>query len=515
MNGQVFLIGAGPGDPRLITVKGLAYLREADVVVYDRLVAPALLREARADAELINVGKVPEHHPVPQEEINALLVAKARAGKRVARLKGGDPFVLGRGGEEADALARAGVAFEVVPGVTSAIAVPAYAGIPVTQRGVAAGFRVVTGHRNSEFGIQNSKFKIQNRKSKIGETLIVLMGVENLSTIVGDLLEGSWARETPAALIADGTTPRQRTVVGTLGDIAVKGEGVSAPAVLVVGEVVQLRERLQWFENRPLFGRRVVVTRAQEQAADLTQQLEALGAEVVEFPTIAIAPLEDCSALDAALERVAADEYAWLGFTSANGVEAVWARLNALGRDARAFAGARLAAIGPATSAGLARRGLVADFVPRVFRSEVVATTLPIVPGDRVLLPRANLASETLPEGLRARGAQVDEVIAYRVVPANTPPVELTAGDIITFTSGSTVEHFIAQVGADALRDCRVVCIGPATAEAARRLGIRVDAAAEEHTGAGLVKAVVECGQVASHRSQAATRDLRPETFWE
>lgn len=489
-NGQVFLIGAGPGDPGLITVKGLAYLRQADVVVYDRLVAPALLREAHADAELTNVGKAPEYHPVAQEEINALLVAKARAGKRVARLKGGDPFVLGRGGEEAEALARAGIAFEIVPGVTSAIAVPAYAGIPVTQRGVASSFAVMTGHQES---------KTENRKSKnpqVGEnpeTLIVLMAVENLPALVADLLGAGWARETPAALIVHGTTPRQKTVVGTLGDIVVKAAGVSPPAVLVVGEVVRLRERLRWFENKPLFGRRVVVTRAQEQAGELTRQLEAQGAEVVEFPTIALAPLEDYAALDAALERVAAGEYAWVVFISANGVEAVWARLNGLGRDARAFARTRLAAIGPATAESLARRGLVADFIPDAFRSEVLATTLPLTPGERVLLPRADIAPDALATALRTRGAEVDEVTAYRVVPTDLSAINLAPGDIVTFTSGGTIRHFVARVGADALRERIVVCIGPATAEVAREFGIRVDAVAAEHTCAGLVKAVVGC----------------------
>ncbi|MDE3088720.1 MAG: uroporphyrinogen-III C-methyltransferase [Chloroflexota bacterium] len=246
---QVFLVGAGPGDPGLITVKGLTHLREADVVVYDRLVARALLREARADAELIDVGKNSGHHLVPQEEINALLIAKARAGKRVVRLKGGDPFVLGRGGEEAEHLARAGIAFEVVPGVTSAIAVPAYAGIPVTQRGVASSFMVVTGHRARSTSPDPAHPTLVAERP---ETLIVLMAMENLSGVVADLLETTWSRETPAAVIAQGTTPQQRTVVGTLGDIAEKAQEVSPPAVLVVGEVVRLRERLQWFENRAL-----------------------------------------------------------------------------------------------------------------------------------------------------------------------------------------------------------------------------------------------------------------------
>ncbi len=246
---QVFLVGAGPGDPGLITVKGLTYLREADVVVYDRLVARALLGEARADAELIDVGKNSGHHLVPQEEINALLIVKARAGKRVVRLKGGDPFVLGRGGEEAEALARAGIAFEVVPGVTSAIAVPAYAGIPVTQRGVASSFMVVTGHRARSTSPVTAH---PTRVAEKPETLIVLMAMENLSGVVADLLGTTWSRETPAAVIVQGTTPQQRTVVGTLGDIAEKAQEVSPPAVLVVGEVVRLRERLQWFENRAL-----------------------------------------------------------------------------------------------------------------------------------------------------------------------------------------------------------------------------------------------------------------------
>lgn len=484
---RVYLIGAGPGDPGLITVKGVECLRRADVVVYDRLVAPALLDYAPASAEKIYVGKASGEHTMTQAEINALLIEKARAGKIVARLKGGDPFVFGRGGEEALALAEAGIAFEIVPGITSAIAVPAYAGIPVTHRGIAASFTVATGHRADESPIPNLQFP----------TLVFLMGVENLESIVASLREAGREATTPVALVRWGTTPQQQTIVGTLENIVERARGLQPPAVLIVGEVVNLRERLQWFEHRPLLGKRILVTRAREQASELARRLAELGAEPIEFPTIRIAPLDDYAQLDAAL----AQKYDWVIFTSVNGVRFVWERLIALGRDARAFAGTRLAAIGSATAEELARHGLRADFVPREYVAEALAEQIGDVAGQRILLPRADIARETLAHELRARGAHVDDVAAYRTITtdANDPRVQeiraqLVRGEIdaITFTSSSTVRGFVnCQLPID---NCQltIACIGPVTARTARELGLRVDIVAEEYTIAGLIAALVK-----------------------
>lgn len=484
-NPQVYLIGAGPGDPALITVKGVECLRRADVVVYDRLVASALLDYAPVHAERIYVGKASGEHTMTQAEINALLIEKARAGKIVARLKGGDPFVFGRGGEEALALADAGIAFEIVPGVTSAIAAPAYAGIPVTHRGIAASFTVATGHRADESPISNPQ----------SPTLVFLMSVENLASIVASLLESGRAATTPVALVRWGTTPQQQTIVGTLENIIERAHGLQPPAVLIVGDVVNLRERLQWFEKRPLFGKRILVTRAREQASELARRLAELGAVPLEFPTIRIAPLDDYTQLDAAL----AQKYDWVIFTSVNGVRFVWERLTALGRDARVFAETRLAAIGSATAEELARHGLRADFVPREYVAEALAEQIGDVKSKRVLLPRADIARETLAHELRARGAHVDDIPAYRTITTDASDpraqdlrAQLERGEIdaITFTSSSTVRGFVnCQLPIDNCQ-LKIACIGPVTARTARELGLRVDIVAEEYTIAGLVAAL-------------------------
>ncbi|MBI5304590.1 MAG: uroporphyrinogen-III C-methyltransferase [Chloroflexi bacterium] len=490
MNGQVYLIGAGPGDPGLITVKAVECLRRADVVVYDRLVAPVLLDYARADAEKIYVGKASSDHTLPQNEINTLLVQKAREGKIIARLKGGDLFVFGRGGEEALALVDAGIEFEIVPGISSAIAAPAYAGIPVTHRGVATSFTVATGHfENSEFEIRNS------------ETRIFLMGVENLERIVESLQDDRVAANTPAALVRWGTTTQQETRVGTLENIVEVARGLQPPAVLIVGNVVALREKLQWFEARPLFGKRILVTRAREQASEFSRMLRDLGAEPIEFPVIRIAPLDDYHPLDDALTQ----HYDWVIFTSVNGVNAVWHRLAAIGRDARAFAGTKLCAIGPATAEQLASHGLRADFVPRDASriAEGIVADIGDVNGKRVLLPRADIARENLAHDLRARGAIVDEVVAYRTVTidANDPSAQhirdlLAAGEIdaITFTSSSTVRGFCSVIKSEIEnRKLKIVCIGPITAQTARDLGLRVDVTAREYMLEGLTRALVSC----------------------
>lgn len=495
--GTVYLVGAGPGDPGLITWKGLEVLRRADVVVYDRLVSPALLALARPDAEQVDVGKAPGGRGVRQEEIHAILVEKARAGRTVCRLKGGDPFVFGRGGEEALHLVQAGVPFVVVPGVTSAIAVPAYAGIPVTHRGMVRSFAVATGHR-CDAGEGGANEGICPGEVPRADVLVYLMGVENLPRIVAQLRRCGWEATTPAAVVQQGTTLAQRTVVGTLADLVERAAEVEPPAVLVVGETVALRDALNWFERLPLFGKRVLITRAREQAQRLAAELVVRGAEPVVLPTIAVQPLESPEALDAALRRLG--EFHWVLFTSANAVWAVWERMRALGLDARAFAGVRLGAIGTATAASLLEVGLQADFVPQRHTSAAILEEIGDVRGQRILLPRSDLAPPDLAEGLRARGADVEAVTAYRTVPAG-PPREVVERlleegvDIATFTSASTVANLAALVAPrsleEVLRGAVVACIGPVTAQAARERGLHVDVVAPVHTEEGLVEALV------------------------
>ncbi len=500
--GIVYLVGAGPGDPKLITVRGLECLRRAEVIVYDRLANPQLLREARPEAEKIYVGKTPERHTLPQEEINQLLVDRALAGKIVARLKGGDPFVFGRGGEEAEALAQAGIPFEVVPGVTSAIAAPAYAGIPVTHRDFTSTLALVTGHQDP--AKEGSSIDWAGLAT-VG-TVVFVMGVGNLRRIAETLIAHGRSPQTPAALVRWGTMAQQETVSGTLADIAdrVEAAGLKPPAVTIVGGVVALRESLRWFDLKPLFGRRVLVTRARAQASALSEKLEELGAEPIEFPVIEIAPPVDWGPLDAAIERL--PHYDWAIFTSVNGVRALMDRLWEVGQDVRALRGVRLCAIGPATAAALERYHLKVDLVPRQYVAESILESIGEVSGQRILLARADLARQVLPLELSRAGAIVDEVVAYRTVLADSPADHvyqmLRQGeiDIVTFTSSSTVRNFVEKINtvgeADSLGDLlngvMVACIGPVTAETAKELGIKVDVIAEEYTVEGLVKCISE-----------------------
>jgi uroporphyrinogen III methyltransferase/synthase len=498
--GKVYLVGAGPGDPRLITVEGLRRLKEADVVVHDRLVSGALLKEARADAELIFVGKVAgESHD--QEAINRLLIEKAREGKRVVRLKGGDPFVFGRGGEEAEALRAAGIAFEVVPGVTSALAVPAYAGIPVTHRGLASTFAVITGHEDPEKPESSIDWA---KLATAVDTLVFLMGTKTLSEIVEKLVANGRAAETPVAVIRWGTTPEQRTVVGTLADIVsrVEAAGITPPAIAVVGEVVRMRDTLSWFEDRPLFGKRVLITRTRRQASLLARLLAEEGAIPVELPAIEIEPAADPAEVEGAIDGLKAQRYAWVVFTSLNAVELWFEHLRERGLDARPFAGAKVAAIGPATAKALRERGISADVIPGEYVADAVVEALRahVAVGDRVLVPRAEGARPELVEGLRATGADVDEVTLYRAAAPEVAPAEALsllrdgAIDIVTFTSSSTVRNLAAMLNGhiETLRGPLVACIGPITAKTAEELGLRVDVVASEYTVEGLVKAIRE-----------------------
>ncbi len=497
--GSVALVGAGPGDPGLITVRGVELLRQADVVVYDYLAGTDLLACAPPGAERIYVGKKAGQHTMRQEEINDLLVRLARSGKRVVRLKGGDPFVFGRGGEEAEALAAAGIPFEVVPGVTSAVAVPAYAGIPVTHRGAATSLAIVTGHEDPEKAESALDWEALARV----DTVVILMGVGNLPQIVGELTRHGRAADTPVALIQWGTLGIQKTVAGTLSDIVrrVQEAGLESPAVTVVGNVVSLRERLAWFDRRPLHGLRVLVTRTREQAGHLSAALRAHGAEPVECPLIEIAPPLDWGPLDAALKRLG--EYHWVVFTSANGVKMFFQRLALAGQDARAFAGVRLAAIGPATADTLAAWGLKADLVPETYVAEAVADAMGEVGGLRVLLPRADIARPALADRLAQLGAQVDEVVAYRTVRPEALAARLRKAaqdaDVIAFTSSSTVQNFVEVLGRDeaaaVAERATVACIGPITAQTAREWGMTPLVVARDYTIDGLLRALVEWRQ--------------------
>ena len=479
----VYLVGAGPGDPGLLTVRGAEALGLADVVVHDRLVHPSLLDLAPPGAERIYVGKAPGRAEIEQAGINALLVEHGRAGRAVVRLKGGDPFVFGRGGEEAEALAAAGVPFEVVPGITSAIGAPAYAGIPVTHRGVSTHFTVVTGHEDPA---KESSDVDWEALAKAGGTLVILMGAGRVGDIAARLVAGGRSPETPVAAVRNGTRADQETVRATLATVG--DADVRAPAAIVVGQVAGLD--LAWFETRPLFGRSVVVTRAREQASELRRRLEGLGAEVIELPAIAIEPL--------AFDVPDLSTYRWLVFTSANGVVAFFDRaLAPAGLDARAVAGLRLAAIGPGTAAALAERGLNTDLLPERFVAESLLEAFPAAGGgERVLLARAEHARDVLPAGLSERGYAVDVLAVYRTVTA-TPDADaldrVRRGEVdaLTFTSSSTVTNLCDLLGDVPSPQPLVASIGPVTSKTAMERGLRVDVEASEHTIDGLVEALL------------------------
>ena len=494
---KVYLIGAGPGDPGLLTIKGKDILEKADVVVYDYLANDTLLGYARPDAERIYVGKVAGNHALPQDGINKLIIEKAKEGKIVARLKGGDPYIFGRGGEEAEELLDAGVPFEEVPGISSTIAGPAYAGIPLTHRSFSSSVTLITGHENPD-----KPGSVHNWKALAASanTLVFVMGMKNLPDIARNLIEAGLSPDTPHW----GTTAKHRSLAATLGTLHEEGvrQGFTNPSVIIVGKVVTLRDRLNWFEQKPLLGRSVVVTRAREQASGLAAQLADLGAEVIQFPTIDIKPLEDYSSVDAAVRNLGA--YDWLIFTSANGVKCFWERLEAQGLDARALYGLQVAAIGPATAQAVRTHGIAPDFVPEAYIAESVAEGLIGLgmDGKKVLLPRAREAREVLPEELRKAGAQVDVLPVYETVPAAAHRDEvlqrLEAGtlDAVTFGSSSTVDNFFAQIPADTIRNqpeekrVKFASIGPVTTKTLAKYGFACDIQPEDFTISALVKAL-------------------------
>lgn len=501
--GHVSLLGAGPGDPELITLRALRRLRLADVVLYDALVHSDLLDHVRPEAERVFVGKRAGRASERQSSINERLIEAARQGKRVVRLKGGDPYLFGRGSEEAEALAAAGIPFDVVPGVASPMAASAYTGISLTHRNLASSVAYVTATESIE---KDESAHDWSKLATATQTLVFFMGLRKLDSLMQRLIEHGRSPTTPAAVVSNASLPCQRTVIGTVGDIAerVRLEKLEMPALTIVGPVVSLHEALAWYEALPLFGKRVLITRPEGQSDEMAEALRDQGAEPVELPTVQIVPPTDPARLTRHVLR--AGSYAWAIFTSVNGVDAVFEVIEREGLDARLFGGVRIAAIGPATSAALARHGVRADVVPAEFRGEAVAEAIfardPDLTNKRVLIPRAEVAREILPEMLRARGAHVDVVPAYRTLPV--PPEgfaaireRLAQGaiDIVAFTSSSTVERLVEGLG-DAARRLlatpQVACIGPITADTARRLGLTPHVVAETYTAPGLVTALVE-----------------------
>jgi len=499
-DGCVYLVGAGPGDPGLLTVRGRDLLAGADAIVYDHLASPRLLDLAGEDAQMIYVGKQASEHTLSQDEINELLVRLGREGMQVVRLKGGDPFVFGRGGEEALALVDAGVPFEVVPGVTAGVAAPAYAGIPVTNRRFTSSVALITGHETPDKAESDLDYEALARWPG---TLAFYMGVKNLPKIAESLVQFGKDPATPAALVRWGTTPRQETATGTLANIAEVAEraGIKPPALIVVGRVVELRDKLKWYERRPLFGRRIVVTRARLQASRLTRQLDRLGAEVIELPAIRIEPPADPAPLDGAVASLSS--FNWIIFTSANGVDAFFDALDRAKLDARALAGVRICVIGPGTAASLGRFALRADARPKTYKSADIADTLAALQdldSVTILCPRADIAPKDLVEDLASRGAAVTDIAAYRTVAETPDPKrldEVFAGDgpdWITFTSSSTVTNFVNAVGLEKLRGCSasLASIGPVTSQTIRSFGLEPSVEAVSHTIAGLVEAILE-----------------------
>lgn len=497
--GKVYLIGAGPGDPGLLGLKAKECLETADAVVYDRLADPRIIEFCRKDAEMVYVGKASANHTMRQPDINKLLVKLAAEGKTVARLKGGDPFVFGRGGEEAIELLEAGLPFEFVPGVTSAIAVAEYAGIPVTHRHVATSFAVITGHEDPTKGESTINWK---GLATAVDTLVFLMGVENIERISSQLIANGRSADCPAAVIRWGTRPEQRTLITTVGKAAadVKATGMKPPAIFLVGEVVKLREQLQWFDNKPLFGKTVIVTRARAQASALTKKLEAQGARVLEAPAIKIVPPADFAPLDKAIAEI--DTYKWLILTSVNGVEYFFNRLQKAGKDSRALCGVKIATIGSATAEALKGYGITADLIPSAYKAEELADALAedTKAGDKLLLARAKVARNVMPERLRALGAQVDVVAAYETVADCQNKEELLEAlesgeaSVVTFTSSSTVTNLLDVLGdkKDLLNKVALAAIGPVTAETLEKNGLKPAISAAEYTIDGLMTAIEE-----------------------
>ena len=498
-SGCVYLVGAGPGDPDLITVRGRDLINRADVIVYDYLVSGSLLALAKEGAELIYVGKQAGCHSMPQDQINELLVEKARNAQIVVRLKGGDPYVFGRGGEEVEVLANAGISFEVAPGITAAVAAAAYAGIPVTHRDFASEFALITGHEDAD-----RKDSSQIDWTILGKwqgTLAFYMGVKNLPIICSLLSENGMSADTPVALVQNGTTPKQRTVVGTISNIAEIAQkyGIKPPAMIIVGKVVGLREKLGWYEHRALFGKRIVVTRSRTQISEVASRLRNLGADVLECPMIRILPPQNSQPMQDAIARL--EQYDWLILTSANGANSFFQQMYSAGYDARKLANVKVCVIGPATAEALEKNGIRADLIPPRFVAEAIVEALENnveLAGKRILLARADIARSDLARLLNQKGASIDQVDAYCTVEDSGATEEIVDSlekdqiDWITFASSSTVRNFFGQVDKRFLagKKVQLASIGPVTSSTIKELGMEVDIEAEEYTFDGLIKAI-------------------------
>jgi len=502
--GKVYLVGAGPGDPGLITVRGKSLLEKAEVVIYDYLAGKKLLKHAPVSAELVYVGKKGGvQHSHTQEEINQMLVDHALLGKMVVRLKGGDPFIFGRGGEEVQRLHAAGIPFEVVPGVTSATAAATYAGIPITHRDYTASVAFLTGHEDPTK--ENSGIDWSKLATGVG-TLVIYMGIKNLPIIVANMIKYGRDPKTPVAVVRWASTPEQRSVVGTLETIAqvVVDAGIKPPSLIIIGEVVSLRSTIDWYEKRPLFGKKIIVTRTREQASDLVAGLEEYGANCLEYSTINIQPVDSYEALDDELERI--NEYHWILFTSLNGVKYFFERLYGKGMDARQLKGPEIAVVGKSTADLLLKYGVHADLIPAVFTGEGLAESLldQGVEGRNILIPRVLHGPEMLPETLRGAGAQVTVVPVYQNCPAQGDKeflrAELKKGgvDMVTFTSSSTVRNFLALLDEEKqaelkelLAGVKIAAIGPITGKTVTDSGLRVDVQPEQHTIPAMIEAIV------------------------
>lgn len=491
--GKVALVGAGPGDPGLITVRGLECVRTADVIVYDQLGAPSFLDCARKNALLIDVGKHAGHHAVPQEKINEILVKHASEGKFVVRLKGGDPTVFGRGGEELEVLAAANIEFEVVPGVSSAIAGPIYAGIPLTHRDYSPAVIIATGHESDE----KSRSILPWKALAQTDTIVFVMGMKNLAEITARLIEEGKSPHLPVAIIRQATMQSQKTVCGTLATIAeiAEREKITPPAIIVIGENVKLREKLQWFERRPLFGKTIVVTRARAQAGELTRKLTLLGASIIETPTIRIEPIRPNPDFEMFVSNI--ERYSHLVFTSGNGVECFVSALEAMNRDLRILGGKTIACIGPTTAGCFISRGIRPDFIPERFVAEEMIPFFEKVPKTQIAILRAQKARDILPEALKRIGHEVDVIALYETLNDKTDDGSfeiLRKGkiDLVTFTSSSTVEYFAAALsGCDISTSLiKAAAIGPITAETCVKQGFHLVTVAEKHTIDGLINAV-------------------------
>lgn len=500
INGKVYLVGAGPGDPKLITLKGIECLQRADVVIYDLLINVKLLEHCPAHAEKIYGGKMIGEQEKRQTEIDDLMIRYAKAGKTVVRLKGGDPFIFGRGGEEALTLVESGIDFEVVPGITSAIAAPAYAGIPLTHRSYSSSVAFVTGHSAA----LKADSTIHWGQLAIGaDTLVILMGVGHLREIAERLIQHGRSPDTPISLIHWGTTPQQKTLEGTLVDITQKAEAVNFrnPAAIIVGNVNALREQLRWFDRKSLFGRRIIVTRARAQASDFAECLESYGAEVIQFPTIETQLIPDNAALDRAIDQLAT--YNWVIFTSVNAVGYFYRHLREKGKDTRSLGNARICAVGPKTVAALDQIGICADYIPSQHRGSILAAELKGVEGQKILLPRASIAADDLPNDLQDRGAIVDAIPIYETVKAGAEGREALEADLhngridmVTFTSSSTVTNFLEMFDSHPpvvlLDQAHIAVIGPSTVATVEARGLTVDVVAKQASVESLAEEIVK-----------------------